>query len=183
VNSHIQVAHGRVIDPLNPDPDKIKIVDIAHSLAHQCRYAGHVKEFYSVAQHSIIASMIVSVENAFSALMHDASEAYLVDVPSPLKNALFGDRYREVENLLMTTIAKKYGFAWPMPKEVEYADNALLRTEVRDLMWPVSDCSFDLWSPWFFADPLPDTIAPWAPVFTEKAFIKRFIELGGNVDD
>lgn len=176
----IQVANGRVIDPLDPSPDAIFIEDIVHSLANQCRYGGHTRSFYSVAQHSVLASMYVEAGYEFDALMHDTSEAYLVDVPSPLKYALFGDAYRETENKLMTVIAEKYGFNWPTPEAVAYVDNALLRTEVRDLLVPVENLpDEDLWSPWFFADEIPVEIRPWGPELAKMRFIERFLELGG----
>lgn len=181
-SSRIQVANGRVIDPLDPDPNKISIEDIAHSLAHQCRFGGHTREFYSVAQHVVIASeQTDDREEAFNVLNHDDSEGYLVDMPSPLKSALFGDRYREVEDKLMTVIAEKFDFAWPMTPFTKYIDNAMLRTEVRDLLLPVDqEPEEDLWSPWFFADELPFRIKPWGPAYAEERFLERFYELGGK---
>lgn len=182
-SSYIQVANGHIIDPFNPDPDKFFIEDIAHSLANQCRFGGHVKKHYSVAEHSVRVSYAVPEEDAFDGLMHDTTEAYLVDIPSPIKNALFGDNYREVEEVLLAKLAAKFDFSPEIPKSVKYADNALLRTEVRDLMWPVAEGEFDLWSPWFIADPLPDTIVPLMPEEAEREFLHRYYELGGKHDD
>lgn len=180
-DSRIAVIYAGVIDPINPDPEKIKIETIAHSLSNQCRYTGHIVPFYSVAQHSVLASRIVPRQYAYAALMHDASEAYLLDVPSPLKNALFGKQYREVEDRLMEVISAKFEFEWPMPKEVVYADNALLRTEVRDLMpQDLSPEDFeDLWGQWFFAEPLEEKIEPWSPEVARTAFMVRYHELRG----
>jgi hypothetical protein len=123
----IRTFTGRYIDPFNPKPDDIDIQDIAHALAHQCRFAGHTKRFFSVAEHSINVMGSVSDEHRLAALLHDASEAYLLDIPTPIKNQLPG--YREAEDRLMAVIAKKYGFAWPMAEEVKAADREHLESE------------------------------------------------------
>lgn len=172
----IGIVHGHVIDPINPDPDDIHIEDIAWSLSQQRRFTGHLKKPYSVAEHSVRVSLVVPEEDAKAALMHDSSEAYLLDVPSPLKNALFGDRYRQVEDKLMEVISEKFGFEWPLPESVVYADNALLRTENRDLMDPIEDpkLQHELWDRWFFAEALPETIEPMNDKQALEAFMIRY---------
>jgi uncharacterized protein len=160
--SSIGIAHGRVLDPLNLKPDDVHIEDIAEALSKQCRFTGHLKQFYSVAEHLIRVSKEVPKKDARSAFGHDFSEYILSDFASPLKNALFGERYKEVEDQIMQVISKKFDFDWPPPKTVIYADNALLRTEKRDLMWQIEDKELDdaLWNRWFFAEELPDKIVP-----------------------
>ena len=71
--------------PLAPNLEKILVEDIAHALAHQCRFGGHASRFYSVAEHSVHVSQLCLPEHALWGLLHDASEAYLVDLPRPLK--------------------------------------------------------------------------------------------------
>jgi 5'-deoxynucleotidase YfbR-like HD superfamily hydrolase len=123
---------GTWIKPLEPDPELITIEDIAHSLSNACRFTGHVRDFYSVGQHSILCSWIVPVEDRLCALLHDASEAYLSDFASPIKQQPgFGELYKEVEGRLMEAIAVRFGIEWPMPDTVEWADKVLLRSEQR----------------------------------------------------
>lgn len=176
-SSRIQVANGNTIDPLNPDPADIHIEDIAHALSNQCRFSGHVKKFYSVAEHSIKVSHAVPKEDALWGLLHDASEAYLVDVPSPIKNDLFGKQYREVEDMLMSVICEKYGLDPEMPASVKAADNSLLRTEVRDLLHPMkTQEAFDnLWAPWFYEEPQSYKIThPYTPATAKWIFLSNF---------
>src|SRR5690606_28894528 len=106
----IRTHSGNYIDVLNPNPDLIDINDIAHSLSMQCRFGGHTKVFYSVAQHSVECAKRVSPEFQLAALLHDASEAFLLDIPSPIKHRL--TNYKEIENTLMQVIAKKFSFQW-----------------------------------------------------------------------
>ncbi|HAF5811207.1 TPA: HD family hydrolase, partial [Salmonella enterica] len=93
--SFIQTLSGKQFDYLSATIDDIDIEDIAVALSNICRFSGHLPKFYSVAQHSVLCSQLVSPEFAFEALMHDAAEAYCQDIPAPLK-ALLPD-YREIE--------------------------------------------------------------------------------------
>lgn len=120
------------VDVFNPDPETLVIEDIAHALSNQPRFTGHTDSFYSVAQHSIMTAMLVPDEHKLTALMHDASEAYLMDIASPIKAKLAN--YKDIENGLMAAIAKKFGFTYPLPKEVKDADLKMLHSEWEDLM-------------------------------------------------
>lgn len=130
-----------------------------------CRFNGHVKEFYSVAQHSVLVSSIVPLEHALWGLLHDATEAYLPDVTRPIKGHLEG--FCEIEDRLMYCIADTFDLPWPMPREVKIADNRLLATEQRDL------CK----GPIYDADTLDYIIEPWAPSTARVMFMQRFREL------
>lgn len=176
VSGYIATYSGAYIEPLNPDPSRINIEDIAHALSNNCRFTGHVRDFYSVGQHSVLASLVVSPENAMTALLHDASEAYLSDIARPVKQQPgFGEVYKEAENLLMEAIAERFGITWPVPEEVHYADNLLLVTEARDLMHGTAD-----WSPEYRAiEPLPTPITSWLPREAETRFLTRYYELRG----
>lgn len=89
----IEVASGGFVDLLNPDPGTITLEDIARGLANTCRYGGHVKRFYSVAEHAVLVRDLLRSRGAgpscqLAALFHDAAEAYLGDVVAPLKWSL-----------------------------------------------------------------------------------------------
>ena len=95
---------GKMIDIKNPSKDAIDIIDIAHALSQICRAAGHFKHFYSVAQHSVnclkeAQKRGYSEKLALACLLHDAQEAYLCDIPTPLKLEL--DEYKKIENLFI----------------------------------------------------------------------------------
>lgn len=119
--------------PLDPREDEICIDDIAHSLAMQCRYGGHTRYHYSVAQHSFLLSLAVPPEHALCALLHDASEAYLSDVIRPIKRHLHG--YDVYETRLWKAIARKFGLPEQMPLAVIEADDRILNNE-RDALLP-----------------------------------------------
>ncbi len=86
--SFIQTLSGKHFNYLDIQQDAIEIEDIATALSHICRFAGHLPEFYSVGQHSVLSSLLVPQEFALEALLHDAAEAYLQDIPAPLKHLL-----------------------------------------------------------------------------------------------
>jgi hypothetical protein len=167
----IQTYSGRRFNPTNPYPDAIVIQDIAHALSMQCRFSGHTKKFYSVAQHSVLVSYICDSRDALWGLMHDASEAYLVDVPRPLKQSGKFDTYLEFEAKMQNAICKRFGLPMQEPPSVKMADTKLLATEARDLMSP-------LHADWVQrTDPLPFIIEPWGPDKAKDMFMKRFFEL------
>lgn len=114
------------------DTDSIVIEDIAHALANLCRYNGHTNRFYSVAEHSVLVSYAVPKEYALWGLMHDASEAYLSDIPRPFKAMIAN--YKTMEANVMARIAKKYGMEPTEPAIVKNADSALLYPEAQHLM-------------------------------------------------
>lgn len=123
----LQVYTGRAFWPLDPRPGEIHIRDIAHALSMQCRYAGHCLDFYSVAEHSVHVSRAVPACDALWGLLHDASEAYLVDIPRPLKRSM--EEYRRWEGHLMQVIAERFELSLPMPDSVAYADCSILTNE------------------------------------------------------
>lgn len=128
----IRTHSGLYMNVFEPTIEMICIEDIAHALSMQCRFGGHLPEFYSVAQHSWHCSQLVSNENAMAALLHDASEAYLLDIPKPIKKRL--SDYKEIEHNLMLLIAKKFNFNYPLDKEIKEVDELMLQIEWDNLM-------------------------------------------------
>jgi hypothetical protein len=158
---------GRRFWPLQPVAGDVAIVDIAHALANLCRYTGHVRKFYSVAQHSVLVSRIVPPEYALEGLLHDASEAYLADIASPVKRQL--PWYKEHEVRLEGVIAYALGTRYPNPKAVKEADVVLYATERRDLMPPSTEGGWPQG-----VVPLDEVIDPWPPSLAEAVFLDRY---------
>lgn len=105
----IQTYTGKKFYPLNPDPETICIEDIAHALSNICRFTGHCNEFYSVAQHSILVSQFWV--DPMVGLLHDASEAYICDIASPIKRDDSFSKYRAIEENLQNIIYEKFGIS------------------------------------------------------------------------
>ena len=129
----IQTRHRIAFSLEEPRVTDVHIHDIAHALAHLCRFNGHTRTFYSVAEHSVRCSYIVDRDFALDALLHDAAEAYIGDVSSPLKLAL-GEAWSDLENRVAGVVAEAFGLLWPIPRCVHAADQRMLATEVRDLL-------------------------------------------------
>lgn len=135
----MQTATGRKFYPSDPRAEDICIDDIAHALAHVCRFGGHTPAHYSVAQHSVFVSQVVeqlggSAEEVRYGLLHDASEAYLGDVVWPLKRCPEMAGYRALEKRVEAAIEERFGLPAEMPAIVKHADLVLLATEKRDVM-------------------------------------------------
>jgi len=168
----IQTFSGRKFHSLDPRPDDIFTEDIAHSLANLCRFNGHCLKYYSVAEHSVRVSRMLPDEFKLWGLLHDASEAYLTDLPRPVKRRLA--EFNEIEERLQAAIAVRFELPWPMPDQVKHADNVLLATEARDLMAAPPE-------PWNLGvDPLPETIVPMLPGDACRAFLDEYSFLRGN---
>ncbi len=133
---YMQTYTGKLYWPTDPSPDDVCIEDIAHHLSMLCRYTGATKYFYSVAEHSVLVSHMVSRENALAGLLHDATEAYLNDINRPLKYSPGMEGYRTIELLNWHVIARKFDLPVILPKEVHQADNDILFHEMKALMPP-----------------------------------------------
>jgi 5'-deoxynucleotidase YfbR-like HD superfamily hydrolase len=169
----IETFTGKHFDILEPQSDEIDIVDIAHSLSLQCRFTGHTKHFYSVAQHSFYASQLVPPEDALWALLHDASEAYISDMSRPLKHYTdCGHHYKIVEDKIMAAICMKFRLPFRMPLSVRKADDSLLYAEKEQLM---ADAKWDtLWSS---EDAAKIKIDYWPPELAKTRFLARYYTL------
>jgi hypothetical protein len=141
--------------PLAPDPAKILIADIAHALAHQCRFGGHASRFYSVAEHSVHVSRLCPAQDALWGLLHDASEAYLVDLPRPLKLLPEFAAYLEAEHRLQRAVAERFGLPPDQPASVTEADDTMLWIETHSLLGSMREAAIrDTRPPFEITDPL-----------------------------
>ena len=174
----IETFTGRLVDITCIKSSDINCLDIAHSLSQQCRFGGHSSEFMSVAEHSV--NVMRYLQERFhndrvlwlAGLLHDASEAYLVDVPRPVKHVLA--EYASLERDVQTAIHERFGItvdtiAHDLIKE---ADNAVLKSEAESLM-PSQGAKWGMES-------IPESglwIACLPPKEAETLFLKAFVEL------
>lgn len=167
----MQLYSGAKFYPLAPRVEDIDLRDIAHALSLLCRYGGHVERFYSVAEHCVLMSLAVEPQNALHALLHDATEAYIVDVPRPLKRQLAG--YRDIEDMIWVCIAQRFLIELAVPEEVKIADNRILLDE-RDNLMPNTKYS---WEADTVYSPFGVPIVGWSPEYAEKRYLERMAEL------
>ena len=170
VGPTILLHGGEYFDFVDPEASAFTILDIAHGLSNICRFTGQCRKFYSVAEHSVMASRLIEPEFAFEALMHDAAEAFVGDVSSPLKGLLRD--YRVIEARVNAAICRRFGLPPILSDAVKRVDLAMLKTEQAQLMrnrdnWPMLS-GFEA-----FAIELPC----WTPEVAEAMFLQRVEEL------
>jgi len=107
-NNYIRTYTGKKFWPLDPRPEDVDIIDIAHALSNQCRFTGHVKDFYSVAEHSLAVSFACPKEFALVGLLHDADEAYLIDLAAPVKHDPRMSFFVECGKNILSAVFKKF---------------------------------------------------------------------------
>lgn len=167
----ILLHSGNYFSYEHPQESRWAFDDIAHGLAMTCRFGGQARRYYSVAEHSVYVSRLVPSELAWDALMHDAAEAFICDMPKPLKELL--PDYKAVERRVEAAIAARYGLIDPMPREIKIADIQMLRAEQVQIMRNNED-----WH-WTFNVPEPDVqIACFPPEDAKALFLARAAELG-----
>ncbi|KKN71240.1 hypothetical protein LCGC14_0422830 [marine sediment metagenome] len=188
MNTKIVTYTGKSFDLLNPSPDMVCIEDIAHSLANMCRYTGHVRQFYSVAQHCVLTAMADLPGDSLKRLLHDAGEAYVGDIASPWKQLLQVDvpetvsvnqhyvPVHEWESKIQKIIGTALGIDLSYSAEVKIADDHMYFTEIRDLM-PLSE-EFRRWRG--NLKPLNNRIECWNPSVAEKTFLFIYNKLKGE---
>lgn len=181
MNAHVrqgdfmQTFSGRKFWSMDPRPEDVSIEDIAHALSLQCRFAGHVYKFYSVAEHSVLMAWWLyrhaGAQTALAGLLHDASEAYLVDVPRPVKPFLAG--YKDAEAKVQAVIMHKYGLPPELPRAVKEADDRIIGDELANLK-PME---------WHgrYRNPLGVRLQYWEPPRAEEKFLSAFRALSEEV--
>lgn len=179
IESWIETVSGKRVYFMNAEPDQIDIKDIAHALANQCRYNGHSLGYYSVAEHCVNVSMMLPKDLMLAGLLHDATEAYLADIPSPVKQYL--PDYYKIEKALESVIAKKFDLPYEnesWPKEVKDADKEALSTE----SWWLLPSKGNDWTSWGDnRPPINNKYKPQClpPVYAYNVFMAQFNRLMG----
>ncbi len=159
----------------DPRPEEIHLYDIAHALALNCRYAGHCNQHYSVAEHSVhllteMEKRTTDEELLLKTLLHDASEAYLCDIPRPIKPYLSG--YKELEEKLQNAIFDHFGLSHGIPQLIHDIDGAILRDETAVLF----DATVENWGENWAG--IGANIECWEWRDAQRTFITKAIILG-----
>lgn len=176
---HIGLSNGRLINLLAFRPCDVDIKIIAHALSMQCRYGGHTRHHYSVAQHSVYVSQMIEESGGtrkeiLAGLLHDGSEAYLQDLVRGIKVGIKddGQMYAKLEDEIQGMIYRKYGVRRfrEYHHEIKYWDNRVLGAEIKQLI-PAK-------GPWRRLNqalvPAPIKIKRWSPNQAKKKFLERF---------
>lgn len=166
--AYVSTFSGNRFYPLAPRIDRVAIEDIAHGLAYQCRFNGQTREFYSVAQHSLIVASLVPAPLRLAALLHDAAEAYLGDMVKPLKVLL--PEFSALEERVTAIIADTFSIDFSDYAPIKRADLIALATEKRDLM----PHSVERWAYLDEITALPDIIVPLSPGDAKTGFLAAY---------
>jgi hypothetical protein len=170
----MQTSRGTMFWPLDPRASEVHVEDIAHALSMLCRYGGHCKHFYSVGQHSVYVSRVLAAWGhdpltCMIGLLHDATEAYCVDVPRPIKRYLAG--YNQIEARIWLAVAEHFSLPAEMPECIHLADNAVLLAEKAQIMLPSP-------APWSVpGEPADIEIIRLHPDAVRRIFMARYDEL------
>lgn len=133
--TNLAISDGRTLDLRRPEStaEVIELSDVATALARICRFTGHTEDFYSVAQHSVLVSYLVPTGIALQALLHDAAEAYIGDISSPMRAMLGATYLGSLEYRLLDLIYERIGRKRPKnDARVQVADDLALCWEMRD---------------------------------------------------
>ncbi len=176
----IQTYNGKKFNFIEPDSDMIDIEDIAHALSMQCRHAGHSRYFFSIAEHSILVSSLLPTKIAIAGLLHNAAEAYITDIPTPLKDLL--PNYRWIKMQVQKTILKSFRIKLSDAehKTIKLADAQVLKIETSCLIPKscIDNC----------VEKLPASIESesieinaWKPTIAKAVFLDNFYKLINGV--
>ncbi len=176
--SYIYTYTGKKVYPGNMKAEDIDIRDVAHHLSNQCRYAGAVKHFYSVAEHSVHVSHFVPKEDAMWGLLHDATEAYMNDIPRPVKDQC--PQYVKMEEAILPAIANHFNLVAMIPESVHRVDKEMLIHEMRDLMTgpPINRYIEGITRTFWI-----NLREPWTPEIAEQAFLRKYVQLRGYLEN
>lgn len=169
IGDWMQTYTGRQFWPADPRVGDFDILDIAHGLSNVCRFSGQCNRFYSVAEHSYWVSTVCDPADALEGLLHDATEAYLSDLVTAVKQLV--PAYKVLEKAMEEVVAKQFGLWYPWPVSVQEADLTVLMAEARDnLERPPRAWAIDV-------PPMERKVACWAPQEAKAVFLARYEEL------
>jgi hypothetical protein len=166
----IMLASGHLFDFLDPHGSEFTIEDVAHGLSLVCRYTGQCRDFYSVAEHSLLVSDVVA-EYKYEALLHDAAEAFIGDVTRPLKQLL--PEYRRIEAAVEDAVTERFGLDRNYRAIVKAADLRVLAAEQMQVMAPgTAD-----WAAEAGIEPAPVSVRFLSPSVVRRSFLERYERL------
>lgn len=172
----ILLHSGEYFDYENAEGSFFTIDDIARGLSHTCRFVGQCERFYSVAEHSVYVSSIVPLEHALAGLMHDAAEAFVGDMPKPLK--VMCPDYQAVEKRVERAVLERFGLTLPLHPSVKEADIVMLATEQAQIMRNRDDWEYTR------GRAVADiAIQCWPPDEAMRRFLERFKYLTAQASD
>lgn len=175
----MQTFTGKPFYVMDPHPEDIDAIDIAHGISMQCRYNGHVSRFYSVAEHCVLVSDYLAESGAsphdvLYGLLHDGTESYVGDMVRPLKKHM--PDFSAAEDVVMGAIAARFGLiSAEMPQPVREADTRILLDERAELCatppnaWTVDDLT-----------PLGVRIRGWDPAVAKEMYLGTLEDLTGE---
>lgn len=176
----IQTFTGEIFYPLDPRMEEIHLDDIAHGLSNKARFTGHTRRFYSTAEHSVrvskhLASVGASLMDQYVGLHHDDTDAYLPDVPTPLKVLPEFKWFRDLEDHMQKMCYERFGCVVTDYSIIKNSDIVLLLTEKRDLM-PEKNGN---WQHNYTQEPIPHPyhIDPLEPVWAKQVFLHHHMFL------
>lgn len=154
----IMTLSGHHCDPYDPSTLKFYIDEIATALSNKCRFSGHVKDYYSVAQHAVYVSLMVHDSLALWGLLHDAPEWIMADLPTPLKgdttvrsDGISNVPWRSLEGWIMNRVCDWMGMDRREPAQVKFMDRQAYNFEnalLRGRPWPTATPTVE--TPGFF---------------------------------
>lgn len=180
-DSWIATYSGKEFDVYSPDLNDICIEDIAHALAYTGRYGGHTNYFYSVAQHCVLMTNHIQQQSWYDkvghkwlaqwALLHDAAEAYVGDLPRPIKRAFPDNAFKNMENVVMSAIQEKFRLSGEEPALIKELDHNIVADEAMQLFQKMPS-----WVTWFTKVGIIIDEA-WSPDKAEMRFLAKYREL------
>lgn len=173
--SWMQTSTGVSFYPLDPRVEEINITDIAHGLSHVCRYGGHCRRFYSVAEHAVLVSLMVPERFAMEALLHDSSEAYIGDMIRPIKHSPEMRVFRTAESRIEACVFTAFGVKQTPEshRAVKAVDDRILVDEINALMPNPSAYLARMAD----VQPLGIPIAGWPSWLAKANFLDRYCEI------
>lgn len=168
-STSISLLHGGFFDYNEPERSQYTIEDIARGLSHTARFSGQTERPYYVSQHSVLVSKMVPAEHALAGLLHDATESFMADIPSPLKRMLPG--YKELELRAEADLCKRFGVQFPLHPSIKEADIRVFLAERRDMQPDVKEVCYEGY------EPCENHIYPWDSKMAYTFFMRRFKEL------